>query len=727
MRKRIRWVSEIVRDLFAGRGKSATMTVPSKRLTLEPLEHRLVLSASVPTLPHLNGINLSVPGDAFVLAGTVESTAYTAMTKWSQAGGLGSTVTITYSYSNLLDGRIGLSAGTVKATIQEALSRWAAVAPLRFVEVPDAGPAPSTGDYIQGNGPMIRFGHLTIDGPSKTLAYGYYPGYSGLSGDILFDDSENWSTNPNSGHDLLEIAEHEIGHALGLAHEPPPSAGGLDAIMNPYYGSRFHGLGTSYLLGDDINGIRALYGAGSGAVVPYNPVPNNPAPTGFSLRGTTLYITGTAGADTVLFAGAGSGSVSLNGVSYNGSLDAVRTISIDTRAGQDTVSITGSSSAETFVLKPNSVTMSGPRWNLSAVNSETIDVTGGAGDGVTFNDSPESDSFVASPTTAALSGVGYSLVANGFGSVTAQMVNGGDDRAWLYGSAGSDFFVSTPSMSHLYGTGYSITAMNFHAVYAYGSGGSDSATLGGSTGNDTVYASPTSTRLQANNGSFTTIASGFGSVVVDPGAGTNSAYLTGSAGNDVAVTTPSRVTLSGQRFSLTMNNFQVVNVKGGGGYDRATLNDSASNDIFQGSPTSVTLRRADNAFQYQLTGFAAVTVNATAGGIDTANLTDSTGIDNLIVKANSTILSGAGYSIRVNGFEKVNVTSVGGKDRVSVFDGPGNDTFSASGKVATMAYPSTRVQLTNFASASLFSTAGGVNKRKVGSTSMDLDFWGAWE
>ena len=44
-----------------------------------------------------------------------------------------------------------------------------------------------------------------------------------------------------------------------------------------------------------------------------------------------------------------------------------------------------------------------------------------------------------------------------------------------------------------------------------------------------------------------------------------------------------------------------------------------------------------------------------------------------------------------------------------------------------MAYLSSRVQLNHFANATLFSTAGGVNKRQIGATSMKLDFWGAWE
>ena len=234
MRARIGWVANLVRKSLDKWNTSAKKTISPARLTVEALEDRLALSANLPSVPPVNGINLLVPGDAFVLAGGVAPTDYTAITKWNQPSGLGSTITITYSFSNLRDGRIGLASSTVKATIQEALSRWAAVAPIRFVEVPDSGPAPSTSDYNQGSGAMLRFGHLSIDGAGRTLAYGYYPGGSGLAGDILFDDGEGWSTNPNSGHDLLEVATHEIGHTLGLGHEVSNTA-----IMNPYYATAF--------------------------------------------------------------------------------------------------------------------------------------------------------------------------------------------------------------------------------------------------------------------------------------------------------------------------------------------------------------------------------------------------------------------------------------------------------------------------------------------------------
>ena len=233
---------------------------PSRVRGVEILEDRLALSAVLPSSP---------PGDAFVLGG--QDTDPSGPTyHWSQPAGPGSHITITYSYNNLLDGSLGagLSPASIRAAIQEALSRWASVAPLDFVEVPDSGPPPSSADYDPAGKALIRFGDRPIDGPYNVLAYTYYPGSTGLAGDVQFDSSETWSVNPGQGIDLVEVATHEIGHALGMAHEPPPSMGGTDAIMNPVYAGRFHGLGTSFLYQDDINGIRALYGAGVGSVQP---------------------------------------------------------------------------------------------------------------------------------------------------------------------------------------------------------------------------------------------------------------------------------------------------------------------------------------------------------------------------------------------------------------------------------------------------------------------------
>lgn len=197
--------------------------------------------------------------------------------QWPQPGGDGSSITITYSYSNLLDGSIdGLTVQEIRQATEEALTLWAAVAPLNFVEVVDSGPEPGDTEYPAGNHPQIRIGAVEIDGADgDTLAQAYLP-YSdtqGLAGDLQFDKDESWSRN-NGGY-FLETMTHELGHSLGLEHEED-----VDAIMNPFIAERYAGLGDGFLLEDDIEGIREIYGEGIGSVTPLeqNEEPDEPEP-----------------------------------------------------------------------------------------------------------------------------------------------------------------------------------------------------------------------------------------------------------------------------------------------------------------------------------------------------------------------------------------------------------------------------------------------------------------
>ncbi|MDZ4687138.1 MAG: matrixin family metalloprotease [Planctomycetaceae bacterium] len=184
--------------------------------------------------------------------------------KWPQPGGLGTPVPITYSYSNLLDGSLSVSNVQLKAAVEEALSVWAAEAPLIFTEIPDTGPLPTDAEssYPAGITPNLRFGHHTMDGASGVLAHAYFPSSvtDGLPGDLHFDSAENWDIAPSPGKiDFLEVALHEIGHTLGLGHQNPPPT----AIMNPFYGERFSGLGSAFLFQDDIDGIKSIYVTGA--------------------------------------------------------------------------------------------------------------------------------------------------------------------------------------------------------------------------------------------------------------------------------------------------------------------------------------------------------------------------------------------------------------------------------------------------------------------------------
>ncbi|KAK6964943.1 matrix metalloproteinase-15, partial [Biomphalaria glabrata] len=52
------------------------------------------------------------------------------------------------------------------------------------------------------------------------LAHTFAPGNETLSGDVHFDADEFWTTgvNRSDSRDLMMLAMHEFGHALGLSH-----------------------------------------------------------------------------------------------------------------------------------------------------------------------------------------------------------------------------------------------------------------------------------------------------------------------------------------------------------------------------------------------------------------------------------------------------------------------------------------------------------------------------
>lgn len=160
--------------------------------------------------------------------------------KWSQPGGRGNPVNITYSFNDFGNFN-GISAEEAELALEEAFALWASVAPLNFTEVEDNS----------GNS-QIRISQDAIDGRGGTLAFAFFPS----NGDITFDSGENWTPGT-----FLETAVHEIGHSLGLAHED-----GVDAILNSSLRGRYSGLGSSFLLPDDIAGVQNLYGSGVGTV-----------------------------------------------------------------------------------------------------------------------------------------------------------------------------------------------------------------------------------------------------------------------------------------------------------------------------------------------------------------------------------------------------------------------------------------------------------------------------
>ncbi len=189
---------------------------------------------------------------AFVLGPTTPG-------KWgSPVFGTGATVTWSYMASGVdcsADGGGVCSSFAsfmpvgFEAAVNAAFAAWASVADLTFMQIADGGEAFNA----PGTSGDIRLGGHTFDGPSGTLAHGYYPPVNGdtAAGDIHFDTAESWKLGwGGPGFNIYQVLSHELGHALGLDHTAVPNS-----LMNPFYTEAFMGPQA-----DDIAGMQYIYG-----------------------------------------------------------------------------------------------------------------------------------------------------------------------------------------------------------------------------------------------------------------------------------------------------------------------------------------------------------------------------------------------------------------------------------------------------------------------------------
>jgi hypothetical protein len=190
---------------------------------------------------------------------------------WPQPGGPGSPITLTYSYSNLLNGSLldratgqSFSSELLRGAFETALRDYTAILPISFVELRVSGPAPETGQYDPTGLADIRVG--VVPYVVNANAYAYFPGSSadGLAGDIVFNAQAPWTAGFFYG-----VAQHELGHSLGMGHAVPGAASTFQGSMQAaeYEGPLFP------LAPDAVGALQAAYGIGTGVVTPLSPVP----------------------------------------------------------------------------------------------------------------------------------------------------------------------------------------------------------------------------------------------------------------------------------------------------------------------------------------------------------------------------------------------------------------------------------------------------------------------
>lgn len=159
----------------------------------------------------------------------------------------------------------GLSQQEVEDAVDRALDAWSDVADISFTQVDQVGLRDS-----------LDISFRRLDGTGGTLAQAYFPddvNPARVAGDIQFDTSENWEIGNGLGSrafDLVQVAVHEIGHALGLEHDHEHDSI-LRSSVSPQ--ESFNALGQS-----DVDAILSLYApasspASGGSAI--NPPKNN--------------------------------------------------------------------------------------------------------------------------------------------------------------------------------------------------------------------------------------------------------------------------------------------------------------------------------------------------------------------------------------------------------------------------------------------------------------------
>ncbi len=344
--------------------------------------------------------------------------------------------------------------------------------------------------------------------------------------------------------------------------------------------------------------------------------------------------------------------------------------------GYDTVNFVGGGGPDMAVLRPTTAELSGPGYSISIANVDAIDYQGGDGeDTVTIWGSKGTNRYYANPGTGEMTGDGVSIFARAE-NIYARG-NGGGDTVLFGDSPGDDVLEYFPIWARMRGEGYFHHVRGFRTMEAdaeRGINGTDRVVFRGSGLNDFLLVMPASARFLSGTGSVWHIARGFDTIVGYGRGGKqiDELILRDTPGDDAFKLEPLLATLTTPDYTVTAHGFgtvRAVRQNLNAADDQMALSGSKSDDTLIGNPEEVTLGSDQLGYSNTAVGFPAVRAYSSGEGHDVARFSDVTGptdsrTESDTFTANPMVaqLAGPGYHLWARLFDEVYAEAKSGRD-----------------------------------------------------------------
>ncbi|MCR4412221.1 MAG: S1 family peptidase [Thermoguttaceae bacterium] len=202
----------------------------------------------------------------------------------------------------------------------------------------------------------------------------------------------------------------------------------------------------------------------------------------------------------------------------------------------------------------------------------------------------------------------------------------------------------------------------------------------------------------------------------DGRGGNDTIQIVGTAAREQIEIHPGRLVINGNGFGFTAANVETITYDGRGGADEITLYDTDGADTVVLTPpvgsTPLAASMVGGGYTTNVRDVRSVVVYSNGHAQDTVRFNDNPNLaDTFTAWPSAAMMVGTGYSLRANAFRNVQAVSTGGNDVAQIFDGAGDDTFTATttsavltGSEAGMAYSRTA---TGFRRVYAIASSGG--------------------